>query len=52
MPNPKTTFWDSRKAMLVNSDIEIGVAAPRKSMREYFYKNADADEMLFIHKVS
>ncbi|MEZ5058333.1 MAG: homogentisate 1,2-dioxygenase [Saprospiraceae bacterium] len=47
---PEDDFLDSRKAMLVNSDIEIGVAAPRKSMREYFYKNADADEMLFIHK--
>lgn len=43
-------FLDSRKTMLVNNDIHIGVAAPRKSMQDYFYKNADADEMLFIHK--
>ena len=43
-------FLESRKAMLVNNDIHIGVAAPRKSMTDYFYKNADADEMLFIHK--
>ncbi|MCL4148653.1 UNVERIFIED_CONTAM: hypothetical protein GTU68_044379 [Idotea baltica] len=43
-------FLDSRKAMLVNNDVHIGVAAPRKSMTDYFYKNADADEMLFIHK--
>ena len=43
-------FLDSRVTLLVNSDVHIGVAAPRKSLTEYFYKNADADEMLFIHK--
>jgi len=43
-------FLDSRKAMLVNNDCTIGLAAPQQSLRSYFYKNADADEMLFIHK--
>ncbi len=43
-------FLDSRKALMVNSDVVIGLAAPRKSMKNYFYKNADADEMIFIHK--
>lgn len=43
-------FLDSRKALLVNNDIYIGLAAPRKSLRNYFYKNADADEMLFVHR--
>ncbi|MEM9261654.1 MAG: homogentisate 1,2-dioxygenase, partial [Bacteroidota bacterium] len=47
---PEDDFLDSRKALLVNSTIQIGVAAPRKSLRAYFYKNADADEMLFIHR--
>lgn len=47
---PEDDFLDSRKAMLVNRDCIIGLAAPRKSLREYFYKNADADEMIFIHK--
>ncbi|MEO1262888.1 MAG: homogentisate 1,2-dioxygenase [Bacteroidota bacterium] len=47
---PKNDFLESREPLLVNSDIHIGVAAPKKSLREYFYKNADADEMLFIHK--
>lgn len=49
---PEDDFLDSRKAMLVNRDCIIGLAAPRKSLREYFYKNADADEMIFIHKGS
>ncbi|HAV30336.1 MAG TPA: homogentisate 1,2-dioxygenase, partial [Saprospirales bacterium] len=43
-------FLDSRVTLLVNNDVHIGVAAPIKSLTEYFYKNADADEMLFIHK--
>lgn len=45
-------FLESRKDLLVNSDCVIGLAAPRKSMNSYFYKNADSDEMLFIHKGS
>lgn len=43
-------YLDSRKALLVNNDVHVGVAAPRKSLTSYFYKNADADEMLFIHR--
>lgn len=46
----KDDFLEAREPLLVNSDIIIGVAAPRKSLRDYFYKNTDADEMLFIHK--
>lgn len=49
---PADDFLESRKAMLVNSDCIIGLAAPRKSLTEYFYKNADSDEMIFIHKGS
>lgn len=49
---PKDDYLESRVPLLINNDIHIGVAAPRKSLREYFYKNADADELLFIHKGS
>jgi homogentisate 1,2-dioxygenase len=47
---PEDDFLQSRKTLLVNSDCAIGLAAPKKSQEEYFYKNADSDEMLFIHK--
>lgn len=47
---PTADFLESRKTLLINSDCAIGLAAPTKSQTEYFYKNADADEMLFIHK--
>ena len=49
---PEADFLDSRKAMLVNKDCTIGLAAPQQSLTEYFYKNADADELIFIHKGS
>jgi homogentisate 1,2-dioxygenase len=49
---PQDDFLDSRELLLVNSDIHIGLAAPRHSLRDYFYKNADADELLFIHQGS
>lgn len=45
-------FLLSRKPVLVNSDCHIVLAAPRQSMIDYFYKNADADEMIFIHEGS
>ena len=48
----KEDFLESRIPLLVNKDIYIGLAAPKKSLRSYFYKNADADEMLFVHKGS
>ncbi len=48
--DPEDDFLQARKALLVNSDVQVGVAAPRKSLRDYFYKNADADELLFIHR--
>lgn len=49
---PKSDFLDARKALFVNKDVCISVAAPQNSMRDYFYKNADADEVIFIHKGS
>lgn len=49
---PKDDFLESRTAVLVNNDCEIVLAAPKKSLREYFYKNADCDELLFVHEGS
>ena len=46
---PEADYLKSRKAVLVNQDLHISLAAPSKSMTDYFYKNADADEMIFVH---
>jgi homogentisate 1,2-dioxygenase len=47
---PTADFLESRKTILLNSDCHIGLAAPTDSLTNYFYKNADADELIFIHK--
>ena len=47
---PTADFLDSRTIVLFNNDVNIALAAPQKSMTSYFYKNADADEVLFVHK--
>ncbi|WP_353161569.1 homogentisate 1,2-dioxygenase [Myroides odoratus] len=49
---PENDFLESRKAVLTNSDCTIVLAAPKKSMEDYFYKNTDSDELIFIHKGS
>ena len=47
---PEDDYLRSRKPVLVNADCKIILSAPRKSMTDYFYKNADADEVIFIHE--
>jgi homogentisate 1,2-dioxygenase len=47
---PVNDFLESRTIVLFNNDLNIALAAPKKSLTEYYYKNADADEVLFVHK--
>gem|GEM_PF-2038124 len=47
---PQNDYLESRKTVLFNNDLNITLAAPKESLMRYFYKNADADEMIFIHK--
>jgi len=49
---PTADYLESRKPILVNNDCHISLAAPQQSMTDYFYKNADADELLFVHEGS
>ncbi len=50
--HPEDDYLQARKPVLVNDDCKITLAAPRKSMEEYFFKNADADEIIFVHEGS
>lgn len=48
---PEKYYLDSRKVLLFNNDCAISVAAPQESMTDHvFFKNADADEVIFIHE--
>src|SRR5450631_293503 len=47
---PEGDYLSSRTPILVNRDVHISLAAPQKSLTDYFYKNADADELIFVHE--
>ncbi|HEY8398149.1 MAG TPA: homogentisate 1,2-dioxygenase, partial [Flavihumibacter sp.] len=47
---PEADYLDSRKAILVNNDCHIVLAAPRTGTGTYFFKNTDADELIFVHE--
>jgi homogentisate 1,2-dioxygenase len=48
--SPVADYLESRIPVLVNADCSIVLAAPQESTANYFYKNADADELLFVHE--
>lgn len=47
---PEKDFLQSRKAILANNDCHIVLAAPLQGFEDYFYKNTDADEIIFVHE--
>lgn len=47
---PQADFLDSRTILFFNNHVNIAMALPQESMTDYFYKNGDADECLFIHR--
>lgn len=47
--NAEDDYLHGRKYILVNDDVYIALAAPRKSMQDYFYKNSAAHELVFVH---
>lgn len=49
---PEPDYLQSRKVVLTNADVDIALAAPQQSTSDYFYKNSDSDELLFLHKGS
>ena len=49
---PLSDFLESRKSILFNDTCQINLAAPMSSLSDYFYKNTDSDEVLFVHKGS
>ena len=47
--SPENDFLKSRKPILTNSDCTIILAAPKQKTSDYFYKNSDSDELIFVH---
>jgi homogentisate 1,2-dioxygenase len=49
---PHKDYLESRVPLLGNNDLFMGTMAPEASMSDYFFKNADGDEVLFVHEGS
>ena len=50
---PETDFLKSKKTVLFNNDVHLSLAAPQKGLTgNVFYKNADSDEVIFVHEGS
>lgn len=47
---PEKDYLKSRKTLMFNHDVSIIVAAPQDSMKDYFFKNSGASEMIFVHE--
>lgn len=47
---PTGDYLESRIPVMVNDDMEIILAAPQNPTHEYFYKNSDCDEVIFVHR--
>ena len=41
---------ESRISIMINNDLNILLSAPKNLEEEYFYKNTDGDEVIFVHK--
>jgi homogentisate 1,2-dioxygenase len=49
LENTGEDFLSARKILLANSDCAIAICSPVKRKMDYFYKNAEGDEVIFIH---
>lgn len=48
---PEKEYLDSRKVVLFNNDVQMALAAPQGGLTgNVFFKNADADEIIFVHE--
>lgn len=42
-------YLEARKVLLMNADCSMSLCSPKKRTMDYFYKNAEGDEVLFVH---
>ncbi|HTO15188.1 MAG TPA: homogentisate 1,2-dioxygenase [Edaphocola sp.] len=47
---PEDDYMESRKVVMFNNDVHMALAAPKNGLTgNVFFKNADADEIIFVH---
>ncbi|MBS1488044.1 MAG: homogentisate 1,2-dioxygenase [Bacteroidetes bacterium] len=42
-------YLSARKTLLVNNDCALSICSPKKRTMDYFYKNAEGDEVIYVH---
>lgn len=42
-------YLSARKILMMNSDVMMGICTPKRRKMDYFFKNADGDELIYIH---
>lgn len=42
-------YLSARRVLLANADCAIAICAPAQRSMDYFYKNAEGDEVIFVH---
>lgn len=47
----KSDYLEGRIPLLANKDVTMSLCTPKENM-DYFYKNADGDELIFVHNGS
>lgn len=47
--NTGDDYLSARKVLLMNNDCSISVCSPTQRKMDYFYKNAEGDEVIYIH---
>lgn len=45
-------YLESRKVLMTNNDVSISICRPTARSMEYYYKNGEADEVIFVHEGS
>lgn len=47
--NTGADYLSARKVLLMNNDCSISICSPTQRKMDYFYKNAEGDEVIYIH---
>lgn len=47
--NTGSDYLDARRVLLTNNDCSIAICSPSQRKMDYFYKNAEGDEVIFVH---
>ncbi|WP_226391106.1 homogentisate 1,2-dioxygenase [Penaeicola halotolerans] len=42
-------YLEARRVLLMNNDVNMAICIPKQRKMDYYYKNADGDEVVFVH---